>query len=167
MALLCFLLSENSSHPPGSNHYQNTDKPKVTSQPTTERRDLRHGIPTWEPKDMPCHGLCLARVHMSEHDFLLYLFIFLFRELSPFSFLVDLPQVIPSVLWLSYSVSLYLSVMSCPWESYRRVFDMHPHTCVCARIWAVQSQRSFWFQRVHTLPLMCMHTLIASVYLWL
>lgn len=112
---------------------------------------------------MPCHGLCLARVHMSEHDFLLYLFIFLFRELSPFSFLVDLPQVIPSVLWLSYSVSLYLSVMSCPWESYRRVFDMHPHTYVCARIWAVQSQRSFWFQRVHTLPLTHSHWFCLSL----
>lgn len=36
---------ENRSHC-GSNHYQNTDKPKVASQPATARKDPRHGIPT-------------------------------------------------------------------------------------------------------------------------
>lgn len=41
---------------------------------------------------MPCHGLCLARVHISEHDVLLYLFIFLFRELSHFPFLWTCPR---------------------------------------------------------------------------
>lgn len=58
-----------------------------------ERRGLRRGVPTREPKDTPCHGLCLAYVHIREHDLLLYLFIFLFRELSPFSFLLYLPRL--------------------------------------------------------------------------
>lgn len=41
---------------------------------------------------MPCHGLCLACVHISEHDLLLYLFIFLFREHSHFPFLYSCPR---------------------------------------------------------------------------
>lgn len=114
---------------------------------------------------MPCYGLCLARVHMSEHDFLLYLFIFLFRELSPFSFLVDLPQVIPSVLWLSYSASLYLSVTSCPWESYRMVFDRHTHTCMCAHGSELFKARGHFDSTVYTLSLLCVctHSLILFI----
>ena len=67
-------------------------------------------MPTGEPKDTPRHGFCLAHVHVHRCDLLLYLFIFLFRELSPFSFLVRLPQVLPFLSSLSFSRSLQPSV---------------------------------------------------------
>lgn len=106
----CFLLSENSSHTPWQ---QSLPKHRQTkgNQPAhhwKERSETR--MPTGEPKDTPRHGFCLAHVHVHRCDLLLYLFIFLFRELSPFSFLVRLPQVLPFLSSLSFSRSLQPSV---------------------------------------------------------
>lgn len=113
---------------PGSSHYQNTDKPKVASQPTTERRDLGRGSPTQEPKDMPCHGLCLAYVHISGHDIALFIYIS-FQGAFPISFLLYLPRSSHFCCYC-HSSAIVTSAMSCPWESYIMVFAMYYHTCV-------------------------------------
>lgn len=52
---------------------------------------------------------------------LLYLFIFLFRELSPFPFFCACP---------GHPISVVTSVTSCPWESYIMVFATYCHTGV-------------------------------------
>lgn len=49
--------------------------------------------------------------------------------------------------------------MSCPWESYIMVFAVYCHTRMWECAWAVRIQRSLWLQRVHMLPLTCVHAL--------
>lgn len=164
----CFLLSENSSHTPPQ---QSLPKHRQTkgNQPAhhwKERSEPR--MPTGEPKDTPRHGFCLAHVHVHRCDLLLYLFIFLFREHSPFSFLVRLPQVLPFLLSLSFSRSLQPSVSASTGTATRGVpCVLSWHTCV--RVSGLFRYRGYFGYSMYTvtLPLMWTGSHLFCPSLWL
>lgn len=147
--LFCFLLSENSSHLL-QYHYQNTDRPKVTSQPTTEGKGLRPRDAHLRAKDT--YPVMVWPMFMFMGWDLLSLFIDTsFRGSSVFlSFCMPAPGPPISVV-TSFSRSLHHQFPS------TRTHTRHP--CVLSDMpWRclghVQAQRLFWLQSVHvTLPL--------------
>lgn len=77
---------------------------------------------------MPCHGLCLAYVHVSEHDIALFIYIS-FQGAFPISFLLYPPRSSHFCCYCHSSV-IVTSAVSRPWESYIMEFAMYYHTCM-------------------------------------
>lgn len=143
----CFLLSENSSHTP---RQQSLPKHRQTkgNQPAhhwRERSETR--MPTWEPKDTPCHGL--ARVHVHGCDLLLYLLILLFGELSPFSFLYACPRS-------SHFCCHFHSQGPCNHQCPPALGTLHTAFCACCltcvRVSGLFRHRGYFGYRVYSHP---------------
>lgn len=122
-------------------------------------------MPTGEPKDTPRHGFCLAHVHVHRCDLLLYLFIFLFREHSPFSFLVRLPQVLPFLLSLSFSRSLQPSVSPSTGTATRGVPCVLSGIRVCVCLGCSGTEVILATACTQSPSLLCGQALISSVHL--
>lgn len=62
---------------------------------------------------MPCHGLCAARVHISEHDLLLYLYFFS-GSFSRFPSLCSCPQSSHPISAVPFILSVTVTSQSLP-----------------------------------------------------
>lgn len=165
LASFMLLVWEQSSTP-GSSHYQNADKPKVASQPTTERNDLRHRIPTWEPRGICPHlGLCSAHVPISEHNVALFIY-FSFQGAFPiFPSCIPAPAHPISVLTFILHATVTIRYLP-PLGKPHSVFNVPLQSPLCAWVWVFRSRGHFGYS-VCTPPLSvtCMHPFIYSVYL--
>lgn len=162
----CFLLSENSSHTPRQQSLPKHRQTKGNQAAHHWKESSETQMPSWEPKDTPCHGLCLAHVRVHGCDLLLYLLIFLFRALSHFPFLCACPS--PSH-FCCHSHSQCHRDHQCPLAlgTLHVAFRVSWHTCV--RVSGLFRYRGYFGYRVYTvtLPLMWTGAHLFCPSLWL
>lgn len=115
--------------PPGSNHYQNADRPKVTSQPTTEGKGLRPGCPLESQRTRPVMVWPMFMFMGVTYCFIYWYF---FSGSFPrFPFCMPAPGPPISVVTFLLKVPATISVPQ-HWERYtRHSVRAVWHACVC------------------------------------